>query len=210
MPKFDTYDQLFSKVAANKDGLTKEQFALDMSDPQKANKLFNNISSLNDGTVPSNFGDFVKLYGFNKPLTPTIKKAVQQQQTDSKKQGEQPQSWEAAATPQKYAPLKLPDNFDYSMAGNNPEAQAMIKQSQQRYQDQLKAQAEEQQKMQDSFRLSTGLYKQNNGTIQPIEQDPEKFNKLYGKSADKYFLTNFNTKWSDEEKKTIPLVSGIL
>jgi len=60
MPGQLTYDQIYNGVAANKQGLTKDQFNEDMSNPQNSLKLYTNLKQGNAG-VPSDYKGFVDL-----------------------------------------------------------------------------------------------------------------------------------------------------
>jgi len=70
MPGYKTYEQLFSEVAANKPGLTSDQFKQDMSNPDKRFKLWKNLTDNKDKGTPADYSEFTNTYGFNKPQEP--------------------------------------------------------------------------------------------------------------------------------------------
>ena len=137
--------------------------------------------------------------------------AAPQQESKTPTQGKQYADYIAnGMTPQQESKtdtaLQLPKDFDFSAKSNNPEAQKMIADKQAIQKQQLQLQQEEQKKMEDSFKLSTGLYQQTKNGVEPIEKDNDKFLKQYDKSADTYFITQHSQGWTEEEKKIMPLV----
>lgn len=82
MPNYETYDDIYGKVAKNSPNLTKDKFDTDLQDPQKSYALYNNIKKVNPDGVPSDYKGFVDNLKATKKTEPT----TQSEQTQQKVQ----------------------------------------------------------------------------------------------------------------------------